>query len=252
MGAGGIGVKLLYNDYNILSSGDGHWMKTKSDRVYELLKSMKDRGIPVDGVGVQAHLNTDWDYPDLYSGMRSNLQRYQDLGLEVHITELDIEHNGQWDAAAEAKQAGMYRRLLEICLEFQACKTFSLWGFTDKSTWRGSHTHPLIYTVSYEPKAALQEMIDALVPLPTQEPSPVPTPRPTLAPTPAPSPGRCNSLVWGQCGGEGWAGPFCCESPGLECKVQDETWFHQCVPTGSAPAVRASRLRKVQGISLES
>merc|ERR1712087_798216 len=65
-------------------------------------------------------------------------------------------------ADAEAKQARMYRTLLEICLEFPACKSFSLWGFTDKRTWRGSNTHPLPYTANYQPKAAMQEMMDVL------------------------------------------------------------------------------------------
>merc|ERR1711920_930685 len=159
---GGAGITLLYNDYNILCSASGHWMKTKSDRAYNLVKSMKERGIPVDGIGFQAHLSTDWDSTQLWTGTRENFQRYQDIGIEVHVTELDIQHNGQWDAAAEAKQARMYRTMLEICLEFPACKSFSLWGFTDKSTWRGSETHPLIYTVDYQPKAAFYEMMDAL------------------------------------------------------------------------------------------
>jgi len=85
-------------------------------------------------------------------------------------------------------------------------------------------------------------------PTTTRAPTTAPTtPRPTPAPTPRPPPGSC-SEVWGQCGGDSWTGPTCCES-GHYCKVQDERWFHQCVPGYGPPAATvatAGGLRRIR------
>merc|ERR1712176_104462 len=93
--AAGPGVKLFYNDY----SGDST-VQSKSDRIYNYVKGMLDRGVPIDGVGLQFHIGTwadIWFY-NFYNGVRRNMQRYADLGLEVHITELDIEFDN-WNGA---------------------------------------------------------------------------------------------------------------------------------------------------------
>ncbi|KAL2754171.1 glycoside hydrolase family 6 protein [Sodiomyces alcalophilus JCM 7366] len=43
---------------------------------------------------------------------------------------------------------------------------------------------------------------------------------------------NCASL-WGQCAGNGWSGPTCCES-GSTCTYQND-WYSQCLPGGSSP-----------------
>merc|ERR1719277_2765226 len=65
-------------------------------------------------------------------------------------------------------------------------------------------------------------------------PTPTPTPpTPTTAPTMAPTPSADCSPAYGQCGGNNWGGPSCCE-PGNFCFEQNE-WYSQCVPgSGSA------------------
>jgi len=176
-------VKLFYNDYGADSTED-----SKSDRVYTLVKSMVDRGVPIDGVGLQMHIDTSIDYNKWYKGFKSNMQRFSDLGLEIHITELDISM-GTWNAAAEKQQAKIYRRLLEACLEVTGCTSFETWGFTDESTWKGSNRYPLPFDVNLQPKRAVAEMLAALDPSPPPPPPPAPTPKPPPpVPTPSPAP----------------------------------------------------------------
>jgi endo-1,4-beta-xylanase len=207
--AGGKNVKLFYNDYNIGAESDAefdfNWLaknpnatsmfskqatpasaaqslsrlgsSTKSDRVYNMVKSMKARGIPIDGVGLQMHISSGYSDSQV-NGLRQNIARLGALGLEVHITELDISYN-KWDQQEEQAQAILYAKLLKVCMTEPACKNFETWGFTDASTWKGTDKHPLPFDENYKPKLAVQAMIDVL-----DEKTPPPTPAP--APTPAP------------------------------------------------------------------
>lgn len=98
------GVRLFYNDYG----AEGHFralppnqfsstsplprptpgLNNKSQRVYDMVASMKQRGIPLDGVGLQMHVSA-FDYPP-FAEVAQNIQRLGNLGLEVHITEMDV------------------------------------------------------------------------------------------------------------------------------------------------------------------
>ena len=79
-------VKLFYNDYSAEPMND------KSDKVYHLVKGMKQRGIPIDGVGLQFHISVG-NHPSL-DGIAQNMARLGKLGLEVHITEMDLKCHG--------------------------------------------------------------------------------------------------------------------------------------------------------------
>lgn len=72
---------LLYND------GEAESVNAKSDAIYAMVKDFKRHGIPIDGVGLQMHI---FDlHPDIDS-IGSNIARFTDLGIQVHITEMDI------------------------------------------------------------------------------------------------------------------------------------------------------------------
>jgi len=132
---------LLYNDYDVA------WENAKSDAMYALVNSLLQQNVPIDGVGFQMHLNTD--FTD-FDSVRRNFQRFADLGLEIHITELDI---GLVPGHSLQQQADSYRTVLTLCLEQPACKGFQIWGFTDRYSWR-KETTPLIFDKSYQPKPA--------------------------------------------------------------------------------------------------
>lgn len=66
-------TKLFYNDYNILM--DSGWMQQKSDAVYNMIKNLTSSGIKVDGIGMQAHLQTS-EWPLDYNSVVSNMKRF--------------------------------------------------------------------------------------------------------------------------------------------------------------------------------
>ena len=77
-------------------------MNAKSTALYNLVKSLKDRGVPIDGVGLQAHLILG----QVPSTLRQNIQRFADLGVDVAITELDIRMQLPATDAKLAQQRG--------------------------------------------------------------------------------------------------------------------------------------------------
>jgi len=157
-------VKLFYNDYNIASATG--WSQQKSDKVYNMVNSMKQRGIPIDGVGLQLHVDITYN---LFPGIIQNIQRYAALGLEVHFTELDVGCVGygqtcpSWDAQKEQTQASIYASLLNACSSQAKCTSFETWGFTDKYSWLGSTDHPLPFDANYAKKPAFNSLLQGLM-----------------------------------------------------------------------------------------
>ena len=129
------GVKLFYNDYAGEMAGSA-----KSDKIYAMLKDFKQRGVPVTGVGLQMHISVD-GYPDPWA-VAANIRRLGDLGLEVHITEMDVRCTACNDAKLQL-QAAVYGHMLEACLNNSGvCKSFETWGFTDLHSWLWDFNNP--------------------------------------------------------------------------------------------------------------
>ncbi|MGW4233222.1 endo-1,4-beta-xylanase [Streptomyces sp. NPDC004980] len=139
------GAKLCYNDYNT----DGQ--NAKSNAVYDMVKDFKQRGVPIDCVGFQSHFNSNSPVPSDY---RANLQRFADLGVDVQITELDIEGSG-------SAQAASYTSVVNACLAVSRCTGITVWGVTDKYSWRSSGT-PLLFDGNYNKKPAYDAVLAAL------------------------------------------------------------------------------------------
>jgi len=135
-------AKLCYNDYNT----DG--INAKSTGVYNMVKDFKARGVPIDCVGFQSHLGTS-----LQSDYQANLQRFSDLGVEVQITELDIQQGGN--------QANMYAAVTKACLAVSRCKGITVWGVRDTDSWR-TGANPLLFDGSGNKKAAYTSTLNAL------------------------------------------------------------------------------------------
>ena len=121
-------AKLFYNDYNTEPMGP------KSDAVYAMAQDFKTRGVPLDGVGFQFHIDLSFDNPNTLASVTSNFQRFAALGLEIHITELDIRLSDSTASSLNA-QAKLYGELATICVQQRSCKLFQTWGFTDKHSW---------------------------------------------------------------------------------------------------------------------
>ncbi|WP_394436675.1 endo-1,4-beta-xylanase [Streptomyces sp. SGAir0957] len=138
-------AKLCYNDYNT----DG--VNAKSNAVYAMVKDFKARGVPIDCVGFQSHFNSASPVPSDY---QANLQRFADLGVDVQITELDIEGSG-------TAQATNYGNVVKACLAVSRCTGITVWGVTDKYSWRSSGT-PLLFDSNYTAKPAYSAALTAL------------------------------------------------------------------------------------------
>ena len=140
---------LLYNDYDVADANP------KSDAMYELLRRELAAGTPIDGVGFQMHLRGDFD---AFDEVADNFRRFAELGLEIWITEFDVAMDGVPDLE---RQAEIYRRVLEICLDQSACRAFQTWGFTDRYSWRSGFV-PLPFDDAYRAKPAYRALQDAL------------------------------------------------------------------------------------------
>jgi len=143
--------KLFYNDYG------GEGAGTKSDRIYNMVRGMKNGGIPIDGVGLQMHVSTSY-YPSP-TDVGNNIKRLTALGLEVHITEMDVACPS---TSQYALQAQIYGNMLQTCLSVPGCKSFQSWGFTDKYTWLGTSQHPLPFNETYGWKPAANTILSTL------------------------------------------------------------------------------------------
>jgi len=158
-------VMLFYNDYNIASATG--WSAAKSQKVYDMVKSMKTRGIPIDGVGLQLHVDINYG-TDMIAGVKQNMQRYADLGLQIHMTEIDVScaTNGQactWTPEKATQQATVYQGLLQQCVDQPKCTNFETWGYTDKYTWLSTADHPLPFDENYKPKPAFNSLLQTLI-----------------------------------------------------------------------------------------
>lgn len=96
---------LFLNEYGAEGAG------FKADKVYETAQALKARGVPLDGIGLQMHISVS-SYPDP-KDVAANIARLGALGLDVHITEMDVRCPPPCD---EDAQAAVYGNLLAACL----------------------------------------------------------------------------------------------------------------------------------------
>jgi len=150
-------VKLFYNDYDIEGIDIRKGMKTNA--VYNFVKDMIDRGVPIDGVGLQYHLHTDKTVK--YENVMETMKRFGDLGLEVQITEMDVNSvEGKTKESFEL-QGKLYGEGLQACLDSPNCTGFLIWGVGDSDSWR-KDGYPLAFNDDYTPKPAYYAMLDVL------------------------------------------------------------------------------------------
>jgi endo-1,4-beta-xylanase len=153
---------LILNDF-------GNEIKNaNSDEMYNYVKSALERGVPIDAIGMQMHL--DANNPPAKEAVKENMRRFGDLGLKVYITEFDVHlHDLPQPRDQELEiQAKVYKDMLEACKEVgpDVCPNFGLLGLTDQQTWykglglKGSM--PLSFDDNYNPKPAFFGLREAL------------------------------------------------------------------------------------------
>lgn len=131
----------------------------KHEALLALVQRLLDAGAPIHGIGLQGHFLGG---PPAREDLESVLRDWQELGLKIAITELDIPvRDGDFE-----RQAAQYADVMGACLAVEACIEITLWGFTDRHTWlndfMGDHSAPLIFDADYQPKPAYRALHEAL------------------------------------------------------------------------------------------
>jgi endo-1,4-beta-xylanase len=130
-------AQLFYNDYNTEYTGP------KSQAVYDLVKKLKAQKVPIDGVGFQTHLSTQYGFPNL----QETMQKFADLGLNVAETEVDVRTAVQESATPgtytstpvsnlhASTQQAYWDQTMKACLFVQRCISYTVWGVADSNSW---------------------------------------------------------------------------------------------------------------------
>jgi endo-1,4-beta-xylanase len=156
------GAMLIYNEF----ANEG--LSDKSTAVYNMVKDMKARGIPIDGVGLQMHIGINT--APTATDVATNMQRLADLGLKVFISEMDVNGCAGYSLDQEKTQ---YHDMVAACVAQPACAAVTVWGITDKYSWLNSYVNagcasgqlplPLLWDDNYGKKSAYTGALDALL-----------------------------------------------------------------------------------------
>jgi endo-1,4-beta-xylanase len=156
---------LFYNE------AEGEGMNRKSDAIYAMVEDFRRRSVPIDGVGLQLHISTLDAGTGAAADISSNIARLTALGVQVHITELDVsvplDSNGMPKSEDLTRQAEVYRGIVRACLNNPGCTAIQTWGFSDKYSWIGSHSrgtrgHALLFDRAYQAKPAYRAVWEEL------------------------------------------------------------------------------------------
>lgn len=159
---------LVYNENWLESAREPS--RAKRQRVLELLAEWKRRGVPVQALGLQAHLLTD---DQLAPELGQFVERVGDLGLQVLVTELDVrDRNAPSDFTLRDRiVAGKYADFLAAVLPCPAVTAINTWGLSDRYSWINHHpgsrradglaSRPLPFDANFEPTPAWQAMVRA-------------------------------------------------------------------------------------------
>ncbi len=165
---------LFYNDYNTEIPG-------KRDRIYKLVKSLKDAGVPIHGIGLQGHWSVNNPPRE---ELEKSIQLFASLGLQVQVTELDVSvYSGQqggqltqgrrdttstFTPEMEEKQREKYKMLFSVFRQYKDKLTgITFWNLSDRYTWldgRGRKNYPLLFDVNRQPKKAYWDIVNGTAP----------------------------------------------------------------------------------------
>ncbi|MDF2588035.1 MAG: Endo,4-beta-xylanase [Anaerocolumna sp.] len=158
-------TSLFYNDYNETDP-------IKRDKIYSTIYDMKERGIPIDGLGLQCHINI---YSANVDNLRRTLELYAKLGLRLHITEMDVSLFEFVDSSKIEKpsdkmlekQAIVYAQYFKAFREYKdIIDCVTTWGVADDDTWldnfpfENRKNWPLLFDEEHNPKEALLRIMD--------------------------------------------------------------------------------------------
>lgn len=154
-------AKLFYNDYGLIYDTE------KREKVHQLLSDLLDKGVPIDGIGLQSHFIGVHPTSEEIS---NTIEKFQDLGLEVRMTELDVAYEkGKAPEKLEEKQTEYYRKIFQAYLE-NGVKHLCLWGLRDSDSWINTFQdydekysdRPLLFGENGDRKKSYEEVKDSI------------------------------------------------------------------------------------------
>ncbi len=175
------GTELYYNDYNLNNP-------QKREGAVRIVKLLQDKGVRIDGVGMQGHYNLNG--PPIEE-VEASIEAYAATGAKVMITELDlttlpnpwdlqgaeVNQNFEGDSTMNPYAAGLpdsvstriadrYGELFELFLKHDdAITRVTFWGVNDAQTWlnnwpiRGRTNYPLLFDRQSQPKEAYTRLV---------------------------------------------------------------------------------------------
>jgi len=156
-------AKLFYNDYNTFES-------KKMKFIYNTICDLKQKGIPVDGIGMQLHI-----------GIGTNLKQVEKAialfssipGIEIHATEIDMsiyaDQSSNFDSPpykALVTQGKKFEELFEILKRYDDTVTnVTFWGLKDDYSWKSQTRNdwPLLFDKDYQSKYAYWGIVEPRV-----------------------------------------------------------------------------------------
>lgn len=170
-------AKLILNDFGVEFPGYKLYIPDKDRRIFNLIRDLKDKGVPIHGVGFQMHLyGTDFltqeQLETKVEALSQNIQKYRDLGVDVYVTEFDVRLNGVPGSREERYelQGRIYGSLFKACLE-SGVKSFTIFGLVDRYSWLedpsiggadAANADPLPFDDNYKPKPAYYALLQVL------------------------------------------------------------------------------------------
>ena len=147
---------LFYNDYNAAEPA-------KRDRIFNMVKKMKDAGVPIDGIGMQGHYNV---YGPSEEDVDAAITKYSTIVKHIHFTELDVRANeemggqlqfsqgqGQIQDFVKTLQEDQYSRLFRVFRKHKdVIDNVTFWNLSDRDSWLGVSNYPLPFDENYKPK----------------------------------------------------------------------------------------------------
>jgi endo-1,4-beta-xylanase len=161
---------LFYNDYNTEQPA-------KREKIYKLLKGLLDAGVPINGVGLQAHWSVNNPSRE---ELEKSIQMFSSLGLKIQFTELDIsvyagrqggqlinrdqqQVKAEFTPEMEQQQLEKYKMVFEVFRKYRKNITgVTFWNVSDRYTWldgRGRKNYPLLFDTNLSPKKAYWEVV---------------------------------------------------------------------------------------------
>jgi endo-1,4-beta-xylanase len=172
-------AKLFYNDYY-------DYLPAKRQGIYNLLMGLLAKGVPINGVGMQTHINIEpstdpnnQGYYQTVANVEEAIKLYSSLGLEVQVTEMDMSlyipgvmyTSSQYYTAAtftdalQTEQANRYADFFALFRKYRGVITgVTTWGIADDNTWlsefaSGRKDFPLLFGTDHQPKKAFWAVV---------------------------------------------------------------------------------------------